>query len=226
MEDYEVSQKGSHLSVVGQHLSSIPEDLAVDYPNTTELDLSNNEIQNVSNLDGFTKLKNLVLDSNNLDSNQEFPKIDTLETLWVNDNNIEELTDFIEKVVESFPNLTYLSMFKNPACPNFFTGKEEDDYKRYRYYVLHKLPKLKFLDASPVSKFELSESKRVGHLMVVAKPAPEEYSKRANNNNDDIVGLPPTLKQPGQAKASFGQTKYVYYGKQSEGNRFILNSDL
>lgn len=38
--------------------------------------------------------------------------------------------DFVEY---SFPNLRYLSMLKNPACPNYFVGKDFDDYKRYRF---------------------------------------------------------------------------------------------
>ncbi len=35
-------------------------------------------------------------------------------------------------ITKAFSNITYLSMLKNPACPNFFTGKDFDDYKRYR----------------------------------------------------------------------------------------------
>ncbi len=86
-------------------------------------------------------------------------------------------------VVKSFPNLTYLSMLKNPACPNYFTGKDSDDYKRYRfvplsthhspitrYYVLFRLPKLKFLDSTPVSAEERKQAGKVGSYAVIAKP--------------------------------------------------------
>jgi hypothetical protein len=55
-------------------------------------------------------------------------------------------------------------MLKNPACPNYFVGKDFEDYQRYRYfaplilsfitskkrlYVLYRLKNLKFLDYSP-----------------------------------------------------------------------------
>jgi hypothetical protein len=45
-------------------------------------------------------------------------------------------------------------MMKNPACPNYFTGKDSDDYRRYRQFVLARLSKLKFLDASAVTASE------------------------------------------------------------------------
>jgi len=229
MAEFEPSYVNHHLSVVGQGLSDIPPSLSQDFPDTKELDLSFNDISVVNNLEGFTKLRNLVLDNNSLSSQQDFPVIETLDTLWVNSNKIDDIVIFITQVEKSFPNLTYLSMLKNPACPNFFTGKEQEDYQRYRYYVLYRLPKLKFLDSSPVSAAELKEAARVGHLMVVARPAPSEYDKASSSSDapgEDIRGLPQTLRTPGQAKASFGVTKYVYFGRQSEGNRFIMNSDL
>jgi hypothetical protein len=80
-------------------------------------------------------LEILVVDNNLLKSVQKFPHLPLLHTLWVNSNNIEELKPFIDAVSVSFPNLKYLSMMKNPACPNFLTGKDEDDYRRYRHSV-------------------------------------------------------------------------------------------
>ncbi len=38
--------------------------------------------------------------------------------------------------------------------------------------------------------------------------------------------LPSDTRAGGPGPASFGKSRYVYYGKQSEGNRFILNQDL
>ena len=45
-----------------------------------------------------------------------------------------------------------------------------DDYNRYRLYVLHRFPRLKFLDSKPVTEAEQKEAKRVGRLVRVAKP--------------------------------------------------------
>lgn len=81
---------------------------------------------------GFTSLKNLVLDGNALTHDTAFPPMPVLTTLWVNDNHIAELQPFLDTVKASCPKLTYLSMLKNPACPNFFTGKQQEEYKRYR----------------------------------------------------------------------------------------------
>jgi hypothetical protein len=61
-------------------------------------------------------------------------------------------------------------MLKNPACPNYFVGKDGEDYKRYRYFVLFKLKKLKFLDSSPVSAEERKQAEKQGAYMIPAKP--------------------------------------------------------
>ena len=50
-----------------------------------------------------------------------------------------------------------------------------------------------------------------------------------SSKNDDVNYTPlPTPNDNGEKtiKGSFGYTKYVYHGKQSEGNRFIKNDDL
>lgn len=46
----------------------------------------------------------------------------------VNNNNIADLDVFIQTLKKSFPNLMYLSMLKNPACPELIA----EDHKRYR----------------------------------------------------------------------------------------------
>eukprot|EP01088_Endostelium_zonatum_P001204 TRINITY_DN11500_c0_g1_i1.p1 TRINITY_DN11500_c0_g1~~TRINITY_DN11500_c0_g1_i1.p1 ORF type:complete len:245 (-),score=41.57 TRINITY_DN11500_c0_g1_i1:43-777(-) len=219
------------LSIVGQDIDSFPEDLGPKHGQTvTQLDLSHNNITKITNLEHFTKLDSLVVDNNSLTSNQSFPPIKTLRTLCVNNNNISELEPFLNVVTESFPNLTYLSLLKNPACPNYFTGKDQEDYQRYRFFVLYKLPNLKYLDSSPVTENERKEAKRVGKFVgVVARPSEEEYEKPADEDPDmkDIKGLSTELRaadRPGGA--SFGVSRYVYYGRQSEGNRFIRDDAL
>jgi len=219
--------KGEHLSVIGQNLKSIPAFLGEKYGSTKQLDLSYNIINKVENIDLFPKLNSLVLDNNNLGSAQQFPSIPTLQTLWVNNNEIADLKVFLDSVAKSFPNLSYLSMLKNPACPNYFTGKDFDDYQRYRYYVLYRLNKLKFLDSSPVTEEERKESLRVGPYMIIQKPQETQVKKPQTNTDAEIFPeLPNDLKQEGKGSARFGMSTYVYYGKHSEGNRFIVNEDL
>ncbi len=72
-----------------------------------------------------------------------------------------------------FRPLLPLNCYFHQGCPNELTKKDDDDYKRYRYFVINRIPKLVFLDAAKVSSAERKEALRIGHLMVVARPAPK-----------------------------------------------------
>jgi len=236
-----ISLEGDHLSLVGLDLISVPPSVGEKYGGLVkQLDLSYNNIETLEHLGQFVHLHSLVLDNNSLVTDESFPKIFGLKTLSVNNNKISDLKKFLEIVKEKFPNLTYLSMLKNPACTSEITGRDSDDYQRYRYYVLHMLRGLKFLDSREVEEEERKEAQRVGHLCLPARPDPSQYKRTSlvgsdgNGNSTDkidadhlpIPELPQDLKQEGIGKASFGLSNYVYYGRQSEGNRFIVNEDL
>jgi len=222
--------EGDQLSIIGASLSQLPLDLGEKYGQATkQLDLSYNSLIKIENLDKFTRLASLVLDNNKLDSIQDFPRNEKMQTLWVNNNNISDLRVFLDCITNAYPNLTYLSMLKNPACPNYFTGKDFEDYKRYRYYVLYRLKKLKFLDSSPVTDFERKEAARVGPYMITAKPDESQYQQpkeKPKDQTENLPMLPNELQPEGKGSARFGISSYVYYGKHSEGNRFIVNEDL
>lgn len=166
----------------------------------------------------------MVLDHNELISMQEFPTIPTLETLWVNANNIESLDVFLDGIQHAFPNLNYLSMLKNPCCPNYFVGKDNATYQKYRYSVLARIPGLKFLDASPITAEERVEAQKIA--AATARPESSQYGRSTDSPTvDESLALPvsdPNAKGP----TTFGVTRYVYYGRQSEGNRFIVDSQL
>jgi len=232
----EVSFENGCLSVVGQDLKEIPAELGEKYGDkTSTLTLSHNLITTVTNLEKFTYLKSLILDNNMLISQQDFPVIESLETLWVNNNKIDSLELFLNNISGKFPNLTYLSMFKNACCPNYFVGKDSGAYQGYRYYVLSRVTKLKFLDSSLVNDNERVEAVKLHNL--IARPDPEQYKRKGSPKSplDDSRGrkqdeqLYKSLPQEdnlGNHKASFGVTRYIYYGRQSEGNRFIVDDAL
>jgi hypothetical protein len=230
--DQGISLEGDHLSLVGLDLVYVPPHIGEKYgERVKQLDLSYNAIENLNNLERFMHLNSLVVDNNNLESEENFPKIEGLKTLSVNNNKITDLKKFLDIVKEKFPNLTYLSMLKNPACSNEFTGRDDDDYQRYRYYVLYTLRGLRFLDSREVVEEERKEALRVGPHCLPARPDPSQYRRAATPPEKDpdsgaVPELPPDLKQEGVGKASFGLSNYVYYGRQSEGNRFIVNEDL
>lgn len=83
----------------------------------------------------------------------EFPLLPNLHTLELNKNKIENLEAFLDKVKTNLPNLSFLSLLMNIACPNeLLPGFDEEDYQRYRYLVLYALPGLKFLDSRAVTQ--------------------------------------------------------------------------
>ena len=53
-----------------------------------------------------------------------------------------------------------------------------------------------------------------------------EDDKGDKAESSDFTPLPQNVAEGGARGASFGVSKYVYYGTHSEGNRFILNTDL
>jgi len=225
------TENEEHLSVVGQDLEALPSALAQQYGSKAKrLDLSYNSIRDLSALGSFVSLDSLVLDYNNVEDTLELPSLPSLRTLSLNSNNISDLEKFLPRVAAAFPHLTFLSLLKNPGCPNELTGKDQDDYRRYRIFVIYRLPNLKFLDSSPVTEWERNEAKRVGHMTgVVIRPNEDAYKQPSETDPElaNIKALPEDLRpldKPGGV--SFTKTKYVYVGRQSEGNRFILNEHL
>uniref|UniRef100_A0A8C5PR06 Leucine rich melanocyte differentiation associated n=1 Tax=Leptobrachium leishanense TaxID=445787 RepID=A0A8C5PR06_9ANUR len=128
--------------------------------------------RSVDGLDGFQALEELILDNNNLGNHMSFPSLPNLHTLTLNKNDLTDLEILLDKVASAAPALEYLSLLGNQACPNELvsTENDENDYQRYRYFVLHKLPNLKFLDASKVTKKEREEAISRGQFMRVVKP--------------------------------------------------------
>jgi len=226
----EINQNAEQISIISQGITEIPNNIS-GCETIKQLHLSYNSIEKLNNLHLFPNLHSLVVDNNILVSDQSLiPVIKSLQTLWVNNNNISDLKLFMDCISKSFPNLTYLSMLKNPACPNYFTGKDFEDYKRYRLYVMYRMKKLKFLDYSPVSDEERRESNLRGPYLLTVKA---DFSQMKTNlvveTNDDVSlppSLPDTLAQEGRGAARFGISNYVYVGKHSEGNRFITDDHL
>lgn len=223
------------VSFIGQNAECIPNWLSNKYgEDTIRADFSFNNLRSVKGLMGFHKLKELVLDNNNLSDDVEFPELETLETLTINKNKIKNLEIFMQKILESLPNLTYLSLLGNIACPNQLTSLDnnEDDYQRYRYYVLYMMPNLNFLDSTPVTAAERKEAKRVGAFTkVISSDFMDEKScEEEKKKKDGYTPLPSSsstgLDDDDEHKSTFGKCRYVYYGKHSEGNRFIVNNDL
>lgn len=137
-------------------------------------------------LERFPNIKTLILDHNEIESLKSCPVCPTVDTLWINNNEISDIKDFMDSLVKVFPNLTYLSMLRNPCTPNiYFSEGEAEAYQRFRYYVIHRMKSIQFLDSTPVDDAERKEAERVGYLMAPAKPTTDTFKK--NENVDSYV---------------------------------------
>lgn len=189
----------SELALCDSDLREVPADVAVARgPYIQTLNLSGNALVAPGNLQYFTSVKTLILDHNSLESLDGFPRMTSVTTLWFNNNSVSLLVEFIDAVEALFPNLVYLAFMRNPASPPLVCLSEEDTAASHRYrcvcaacamicmlatnsrvgarsgpcrlYVLYRLPRLQFLDASAPTPAERRESAEKGQYMAVRKP--------------------------------------------------------
>ncbi|GBP02918.1 Leucine-rich melanocyte differentiation-associated protein [Eumeta japonica] len=100
-----------------------------------------------------------------------------------------------------------------------------------RYYVIHKLRCLRFLDSRRVAARERNEALLRGQFMGVRRPSLPARLERPPPpppaaHRPAARALPVDLAALGKHKGAYGKCQYKYTGKHSEGNRFILNNDL
>ncbi|CAG9559784.1 unnamed protein product [Danaus chrysippus] len=224
-----ISENLLQLSYCGQDCQRIPPSLWNMYgAKVNYLDLSYNSIETLKGLENFKKLEELILDNNRLGDSVAFPYMPHLKTLSLNNNQITDLDGLINKICENFPSLSYLSLLSNKACPNQLSDQEKDDtdYQRYRYFVLYKIQNLRFLDSRRVSSSERREAARKGDFARVRRPPPPPKTSPPTPQHTLARPLPLDLNALGKHKGAYGKCLYKYTGKHSEGNRFIVNSDL
>ncbi|XP_050754547.1 leucine-rich melanocyte differentiation-associated protein isoform X6 [Gymnogyps californianus] len=186
--------------------------------------------RSLEGLKTFSYLEELILDNNLLGNDLLLPRLPHLHTLTLNKNQISELESLLDHLAEVVPSLQYLSLLGNMACPNELVCKEkdEDDYQRYRYFVLHKLTNLKFLDTRKVTKREREEALVRGAFMKVVKPKDAKASSDAASTSPEMhyTPLPLGSRDLTNHRGILGKCRYIYYGKHSEGNRFIRDDQL
>eukprot|EP01107_Rhizomastix_libera_P002394 TRINITY_DN1411_c0_g1_i3.p1 TRINITY_DN1411_c0_g1~~TRINITY_DN1411_c0_g1_i3.p1 ORF type:complete len:224 (-),score=51.76 TRINITY_DN1411_c0_g1_i3:62-733(-) len=222
----------SRLCFAGADIEALPAATDATQAASIAIDASYNQISTLAGIDSYPKLKHVILDNNSISSIPDDLKVmESVELLSLNNNNITDLSKFMDGVVSKFPNLRHLSMLKNPACPNEMLGTgDKEEYARYRFYVLYRCPKLNILDLQTVTAAERAESQRRGQFCKKVTPKTETEplpQAQPASAEPSLPELPPTEAVAGNAGPTrFGQATYVYYGKQSEGNRFIRNDDL
>ncbi|XP_047984006.1 leucine-rich melanocyte differentiation-associated protein-like [Leguminivora glycinivorella] len=228
VNSFAVSFENNRLTYCGQDCQRIPPALWKMYGDKVRyLDLSYNSIETLKGLEQFPRLDELILDNNEIGDAVGFPPLPHLQTLSLNNNRITDLEGFVNKISEGFPSLSYLSLLSNKACPNQLSDldKDESDYQRYRYFVIHKLSNLRFLDSRRVSTGEREQAEKRGAFMRVRRPLPETVEARPERT-PRVRPLPVDFGALGKHRGAYGKCNYKYTGKHSEGNRFIMNSDL
>ncbi|XP_055082988.1 leucine-rich melanocyte differentiation-associated protein [Periophthalmus magnuspinnatus] len=226
-----IALSGTQISYIGNDCREIPEYIGKTYGHFAKrLDLSLNQLRSLSGLNMFPELEELIVDNNQIGNDVRLPKLPHLHTLTLNKNQLTDIEALLEHLAEVTPALVYLSLLGNEACPNQLVSpdKDEDDYQRYRYFVLHKLPQLKFLDTRKVSRLEALEAQARGEYMKVVKPKRDGASSEANVDSNPLpyTPLPRGSRDARNHRGLFTKCRYVYYGKHSEGNRFIRNDQL
>nr|XP_048282442.1 leucine-rich melanocyte differentiation-associated protein isoform X3 [Myodes glareolus] len=221
---------GTQVSYIGQDCREIPEQLSRDYGHFAKrLDLSFNLLRSLEGLSAFRSLEELILDNNLLGDDLVLPRLPHLHTLTLNKNQITDLEHLLDHLAKVTPALEYLSLLGNVACPNELVSleKDEEDYKRYRCFVLHKLPNLKFLDAQKVTRQEREEALVRGAFMKVVKPkASSEDDAASPEGHLPYTPLPSASRELTSHRGILAKGRYFYYGRNSEGNRFIRDDQL
>ncbi|KAA6373834.1 MAG: hypothetical protein EZS28_030640 [Streblomastix strix] len=153
-----------YLSIAHRDLEFINGAVVKEYASVVKhLDASYNRLsdRSLGPIGAFDQLESLVLDGNQLTSNVVLPKLQRLHSLSVSKNRIQTISIFIEKLRINMPNLRFLCMLQNEACPNYFFHKSIEEYQEYRYYVISRLPCLSILDTAPVSDEERFEARKL-----------------------------------------------------------------
>lgn len=158
-----------------------------------ELDLTSNKFSDLISLRDFTRLETLILDGNLVTSQTKLPKLPSLTTLWVNKNKIVNLSTFINKISDSVPNLKYLSMLGNEACPNFLNGGSPKQYQDYRHFVISRLPNLLHLDSAPITDQEREAARRKYPSEPTPTPTSSSSSSLASASSSSSLSSSSTI---------------------------------
>jgi len=229
----------------------IPLSLAQSASHVKKIDLTETSMKSFENLRYFTKVETIVLDKNNLTDVLTCPALPTLRTLWCNNNSISDLPSFFDDVTKKFPHLQHISMMRNPACPGLMdiVNPDLEAIRLYRLYVLFRCPGLLELDCQRVSDEERAEARIRGQYAIKRRasssvtPSPLAAvplaagvdalaaSGRVAAGGGGAAGADGGGSADGSpAKAGAGGTIKVSAprgnSKNSEGNRFIVNSQL
>lgn len=134
-----------------------------------------------ANFDKLPNLTEIILDKNGIEKLAGFPTMPKVVTLWINNNKIKDLAEFMDSVVKcvrscscfafmlassrTSPTYQCSRILRARMC-TFQTARQKHinvtgcsvplrvGLMCCRYYVIYRLKHLKFLDASPITPAE------------------------------------------------------------------------
>lgn len=212
------------------------------------LDLSCNRLKSIEGLAYFRQLESLILDNNQLTmigaGLDEFSRPvavvnSRLKVLSVNNNRITNLDAFLKNISHCFPNLTYLSLLRNPCCPDNLSTKWTlinpwltDPYLDYQLKCKKTFPRLQFLDYANFARKSMLLEKRNGSVdrilenLIRFKDGLIEVFTLDDEEDASLAEIAFPPRPPGDHHGTYFKSRMEYVGRNSEGNRFIRNENL
>ncbi|KAK2956393.1 putative Leucine-rich melanocyte differentiation-associated protein [Blattamonas nauphoetae] len=197
----------NYLSLAYQNLEFIGGGYVQTYGRSLKhLDLSYNKLtdKSLGPIAGFQRLESLILDGNLLTSFVSFPYLPNLHTLSVNKNKIANLSLFIEKLRTNVPNLRFLSMLNNEACPNYFFHRSPQEYQDYRFFVISRLPNLSILDTTPVTEEERLQAQTLYGYQPINHSTNQRQGAQQPTNETHVTQPTPQHPSAGFAQSTSG----------------------
>ncbi|XP_058829517.1 leucine-rich melanocyte differentiation-associated protein-like isoform X1 [Topomyia yanbarensis] len=163
-QNNDMDGSGERLSLAYEKLSQIPRKIAEKFSRTTTiLDLSYNNIKDLSFLSYFRQLNTLILDKNPQPDEKTFPSLPNLELLWLNHCDIENVQKWVYRIRDCCPSLRYLSLLGNPGATSSFNGNSTLEHNDYRMMVISVLPQLRHLDDAEVTSSQRIQARQFRH---------------------------------------------------------------
>lgn len=160
----EMEGSGERLSLAYEKLSKIPRKIAEKFSKTTTiLDLSYNDIKDLSFLSHFRQLNTLILDHNPQPDEKTLPSLPNLNLLWLNHCDIDNVQKWVYRIRDCCPSLRYLSLMGNPGATSSFNGNSTLEHNDYRMMVISILPQLRHLDDVEVTSAQRAQARQYKH---------------------------------------------------------------
>lgn len=176
-----------------ENIREVYHDLASEFAKFTfALDLTANDIRDLSFLRPFHKLESLVLDKNKHLDPDSLPHLKSLRILWLNECGITDslLTKWTEIIASRCPQIKFLSMMNNNGSKSMVNLKStSEDNKQYRKDITSKLNDLEGLDEAAIVRLNDKNYQ-------LTCPKLFEFNKTKNNGKSPLQNRDPD----GQAK--------------------------